>query len=320
MENILIVALGGAKRVNMLGHFISTGRQLGFNVSIVSYELEKKVPVAAIADVVIGKRWSDPDLLDNIIEVIDRYRSSKKYASVIVLPFVDGAIAPAARLASRCSDIYSPVSPEEVAKNFFDKRVSASLFEAAQLPVPETIDPLRPVFPLIAKPRKGSASAGITIARSADELEVLLSSADNYLFQKYIEAGEEFTTDCFIARDGEILTISPRRRLATLGGEVVDTITVSDDVISNLSRKAISAFALRGAVSIQFIRDREGNTYFMEINPRLGGGATCSVSAGADIPAMIIKESLGMTPDAAQATPGVEAVRYFEEYIFNNRQ
>ncbi|MDE6279247.1 MAG: hypothetical protein K2M05_04675, partial [Paramuribaculum sp.] len=107
MENILIVALGGAKRVNMLGHFISTGRQLGFNVSIVSYELEKKVPVAAIADVVIGKRWSDPDLLDNIIEVIDRYRSSKKYASVIVLPFVDGAIAPAARLASRCSDIYS---------------------------------------------------------------------------------------------------------------------------------------------------------------------------------------------------------------------
>lgn len=320
MENILIVALGGAKRVNMLGHFISTGRQLGFNVSIVSYELEKKVPVAAIADVVIGKRWSDPDLLDNILEVIDTYRSSKKYASVIVLPFVDGAIAPAARLAARRPDIYSPVSPEQVAKNFFDKRVSASLFEAAELPVPETLDPLRPVFPLIAKPRKGSASAGITIARSADELEALLPSADNYLFQRYIEAGEEFTADCFIARDGEILTISPRRRLATLGGEVVDTITVSDDVISNLTRKAIATFALRGAVSIQFIRDREGNTYFMEINPRLGGGATCSVSAGADIPAMIIKESLGMTPDPAQAVPGIEAVRYFEEYIFNNQQ
>lgn len=318
MENILIFALGGAKRVNMLVRFSSAARQLGFNVRLVSYELEERVPVAAIADVVIGKRWSDPDLLDNILEVIDSYRNSKKYASVIVLPFVDGAIAPAARLITLRPDIYSPVSPEEVAKNFFDKRVSASLFEAASLPVPETLDPLRPVFPLIAKPRKGSASAGITIARSAEELEALLPSADNYLFQRYIEAGEEFTADCFIARDGEILTISPRRRLATLGGEVVDTITVKDEVIDTLSRKAIATFALRGAVSIQFIRDREGNTYFMEINPRLGGGATCSVSAGADIPAMIIKESLGMTPDPAQALPGIEAVRYFEEHIFHN--
>lgn len=318
MENILIVALGGAKRVNMLVRFSSAARQLGFNVRLVSYELEERVPVAAIADVVIGKRWSDPDLLDNILEVIDTYRNSKKYASVIVLPFVDGAIAPAARLIALRPDIYSPVSPEEVAKNFFDKRVSASLFEAASLPVPETLDPLRPVFPLIAKPRKGSASAGITIARSAEELEALLPSADNYLFQRYIESGEEFTADCFIARDGEILTISPRRRLATLGGEVVDTITVKDEVIDTLSRKAIATFALRGAVSIQFIRDREGNTYFMEINPRLGGGATCSVSAGADIPAMIIKESLGMTPDPAQALPGIEAVRYFEEHIFHN--
>lgn len=318
MENILIVALGGAKRVNMLVRFSSAARQLGFNVRLVSYELEERVPVAAIADVVIGKRWSDPDLLDNILEVIDSYRNSMKYASVIVLPFVDGAIAPAARLIALRPDIYSPVSPEEVAKNFFDKRVSASLFEAASLPVPETLDPLRPVFPLIAKPRKGSASAGITIARSAEELEALLPSADNYLFQRYIEAGEEFTADCFIARDGEILTISPRRRLATLGGEVVNTITVKDEVIDTLSRKAIATFALRGAVSIQFIRDREGNTYFMEINPRLGGGATCSVSAGADIPAMIIKESLGMTPDPAQALPGIEAVRYFEEHIFHN--
>lgn len=318
MENILIVALGGAKRVNMLVRFSSAARQLGFNVRLVSYELEERVPVAAIADVVIGKRWSDPDLIDNILEVIDSYRNSKKYASVIVLPFVDGAIAPAARLIAIRPDIYSPVSPEEVAKNFFDKRVSASLFEAASLPVPETLDPLRPVFPLIAKPRKGSASAGITIARSAEELEALLPSADNYLFQRYIESGEEFTADCFIARDGEILTISPRRRLATLGGEVVDTITVKDEVIDTLSRKAIATFALRGAVSIQFIRDREGNTYFMEINPRLGGGATCSVSAGADIPAMIIKESLGMTPDPAQALPGIEAVRYFEEHIFHN--
>lgn len=320
MEEILIVALGGAKRVNMLNRFISTGRQLGLNVSIVSYELNKKVPVAAISEVVIGKRWNDPDLLDDILNVIDERRRSKKYASVILLPFVDGAIAPAARLAARQSDIYSPVSPEEVARNFFDKRVSASLFESASLPVPETIDPLRPVFPLIAKPRKGSASAGITVVRNADELEALLPVADNYLFQKYIEGGEEFTVDCFIARDGEILTISPRRRLATLGGEVIDTITISDKSIDALSRQAIRAFALRGAVSIQFIRDREGNTCFMEINPRLGGGATCSVSAGADIPAMIIKESLGMTPDPAQATPGVEAVRYFEEFIFHNQQ
>ena len=73
-----------------------------------------------------------------------------------------------------------------------------------------------------------------------------------------------------------------------------------------------------GAVTVQLIHDLDcpGRLLVMEINPRLGGGAVCTVAAGCDIPAMIISEALGFAVDAAEPRPGVRICRYMQEVVF----
>ncbi|MDE6303839.1 MAG: ATP-grasp domain-containing protein, partial [Paramuribaculum sp.] len=61
---------------------------------------------------------------------------------------------------------------------------------------------------------------------------------------------------------------------------------------------------------------KDGRTFLMEINPRLGGGAVASVHAGADIPAMIISEMFGRRPAPVVPKADVLIKRYFEETVF----
>jgi biotin carboxylase len=72
---------------------------------------------------------------------------------------------------------------------------------------------------------------------------------------------------------------------------------------------------------VQVIRDLDnGNYMIMEINPRLGGGAVCSVEAGANLPLAILNEAAGKAAELFTADAGVELVRYMESVIFRNNK
>ena len=148
----------------------------------------------------------------------------------------------------------------------------------------------------------------------------MLGRGDEYLIQERIDNRNEITVDCYVSViDGEIKALSPRRRLATAGGEVTDTVTISDSRIDDIVGRTLSSLGLVGAVTVQLIEDLEdGRLMLMEINPRLGGGAVCSVCAGADIPAMIIAEARGTAAAPLQAKPGVMITRYMQEVVFDN--
>ena len=54
MRKINIMFLGGAKRVSLAEHFIKSGKRLGREVRIFSYELSSDCPIASIGKVVVG--------------------------------------------------------------------------------------------------------------------------------------------------------------------------------------------------------------------------------------------------------------------------
>jgi hypothetical protein len=57
----------------------------------------------------------------------------------------------------------------------------------------------------------------------------------------------------------------------------------------------------------------------MEINPRLGGGAVCSVHAGADLPGYILDEWQGIElPSNVVCQADVKICRYMQEVVFKN--
>ncbi len=303
--------LGGARRVSMAELFKRSGERIGREVSIISYELMEQVPIALVGKVIVGLRWSDPNVVSDIVRV------AKENEVDIILPFVSGAIEIASKVRSHLPDVFIPVSDFETSRIMFDKTEAAKAFEKAGIPIPKTYSALNAKMPAIAKPRKGSASRGIKIFHTLDEL-MQLENLSDYLVQEYLENKDEYTVDCYVSQKGEILTVVPRVRLEVMGGEVTRTITCRNATLDRLSRQVIETFKLKGPVTLQFLHDLDRNRYLlMEVNPRLGGGVVCSIYAGAPITDYIIDESRGITlqpcDDWAYNTL---MARYHKEAIF----
>lgn len=291
---------------------IEAGRKRSVDVGIFSYELTAQVPISAVAKVIIGCKWTDPGIYRDLRDVCDRLEIHA------VIPFVDGAVGVAARFVETYPEIYAPVASHELADTFFDKCAAAVAFEKVRLPIPATYRQSRPTFPLIAKPREGSASKGIEIIESVNDFRRIIRNRTDYLIQTYYPSRDEYTVDCFVSRTGDVLCVSPRERLEIVGGEVTRTATVNDPEIMAVSRSALMLLELTGAVTLQFLRDREsGKLMIMEINPRFGGGCVCTVHAGGDLPGMVIDEATGRTPTpAVNIRPGTLIARYFQEVVF----
>lgn len=307
-----ILFLGGAKRVSFGRKLIAAAELRGIKLRIFSYELDPRVPIALIGDVIIGKKWNDEHVLEDLHKVVAEFKID------VMLPFVDGAVGIAASYISKYGDAWSPVVCQEMAETLFDKVKSAKAFENACLPIPLTYNEEHPTFPLIAKPRKGSASKGIKILSDITDFKCIAGREDEYLIQEYISDHTEYTVDCYISSNGKILCVSPRIRLEVVGGEVSKTETVGDAEILAESTKTIERLGLKGAVTLQYIRDNKTNRLMlMEINPRLGGGVVCSIHAGADIPGMILDEATGRKLEICNCIKqGTLICRYFDEAVF----
>lgn len=315
-RNVNILFLGGAKRVSMAEQIERAGKDLGMVVSIFSHELDECEPIASVGKVIVGSKYTSPDIdaeLDEIIATHDIH---------IVLPFIDPAIEVAARCQERHPEVFVPVPSADVARNMFDKTLSARLFEQLEIAIPQTYTPDCIQYPAILKPRLGSASKGIIVAHSHDDLKTASGDiAENYLIQQYIAEREEYTVDCYVGtQDGEVKCAVPRLRIATAGGEVTKTETRHIPQLETAAHNILKLLNLRGAVTLQFLRDLDtGHFLLMEVNPRLGGGVICSIYAGADIPRMILEESIGFNAVPAKDwNEGALMTRYMKEVVFFN--
>ncbi|MCP9610597.1 ATP-grasp domain-containing protein [Coprobacter tertius] len=311
-KRLNILFLGGAKRVSFAEHLIAAGCKKEIDVCIFSYELNQTVPIASVGKVILGLRWKDVALDKHLISVI------KEFHIGMVLPFVDPAVEVAARLKTALPDVFIPCSPIEICRIMFDKKCSEEWFISRKFPIPQSYRLQEiPVFPVILKPRKGSASKGIRII--TDRVTWLsVENPDEYVIQKYIAEREEFTVDAYVSSSGKIISVVPRLRLDVAGGEVMNSVTVRDERLIALSREIILAGGFRGPVTIQFLRDKTTDEiYIMEINPRLGGGVIVSIEAGADIPLFLLEEEAGNMPEPVDDwRENTLMTRYFKEVIF----
>ena len=312
MKTVNVLFLGGAKRVSLAEHLIKAGKKLGLDISIFSYELDERVPMAAVGTILKGKKWNDVDLFSDLHSQIIKNDIS------IVLPFVDPAIEVAETLKADNKNLFIPTCGKDICHIMFDKVLSEKWFVENNLPIPPSYskdDNLN--FPVIVKPRRGSASKGILVIEDEEQWDKL-ENKDNYVIQQYISDREEYTVDCYVTTSGKIISIVPRLRIQTAGGEVMNSETKRDQNLIDLSEKVLKSGDFKGPVTIQFLRDkRNGANYLMEINPRLGGGVITSIEAGADITEFILRNYLGeeLLPCNDWKNKTL-MTRYFKEVIF----
>lgn len=314
-KKITVLMLGGSRRVSLANRFKASGRRLGYEVEFVAYELDTDVPFALVGKVIKGKRWDDPDVVNDLVRVVRENHVN------IILPIVNGAMEVAALCHNALPDVFIPVSDFELTSQLYDKVEAAKMFKDAGIPAPRTYSIIDNEMPAIAKPRKGGSSRGVHIFYEVDDL-MALPSLDSYLIQEYIENAREYTVDCYVDKSGRTLVTVPRERIEVMGGEVTRTRTVRINALIEMSRKVLDSFKFSGPVTIQFLYDPKTDRYLlMEVNPRLGGGVICSLFAGAHITGYILREAMGIEVEPCDDwKEDILMARYQQEAIFDNNQ
>jgi carbamoyl-phosphate synthase large subunit len=146
-------------------------------------------------------------------------------------------------------------------------------------------------FPLIAKPRGGSASIGISIVQSPVDLEMLTMQREQMIVQE-IALGDEYTVNVFV-RNGRSVCAVPHLRLETRAGEVSKGMTVRDERLMTLASKIAEALpGARGALNVQCFAQPGGALKVIEINARFGGGFPLADRAGARFPLWLLESVL----------------------------
>jgi carbamoyl-phosphate synthase large subunit len=156
--------------------------------------------------------------------------------------------------------------------------------------------------PLIAKPRFGSASEGVSLVRNTTELEMLVARDEapvplidgrpGDMVVQTMANGDEYTIDVLVDRSGQCLCAVPRRRLEVRAGEVSKAVTVRSEQLIDLAFGMAKALpGAYGVLNFQVFADEgSGELAVIEINPRFGGGFPLSHQAGAHFARWLLED------------------------------
>jgi len=169
----------------------------------------------------------------------------------------------------------------------------------------EKVDSKDIKWPLLVKPRKGSASINITYCDDRLQLEAALESTSNPMIQEHVE-GPEFGYDLFGDANFKPISVFCKKKLGMRAGETDKAISTNSPQLIEFGKKLLQAIKLVGPADVDVILSSDGPK-LLEINPRFGGGYPCSHLAGADFCRKIIQlgKKQPLAPDLNACPEGV---------------
>ena len=159
-------------------------------------------------------------------------------------------------------------------------------------------------FPVVVKPRWGSASSEINIVESTEELilsfellkkriiksqlnHITKADEDRCVIIQERSEGEEYGMDVLNDFEGNYYGTFVRKKLAMRAGETDKAVSVINPKLTKLGKYLSSATGHIGNMDCDFfVKGKE--IYMLEMNPRFGGGYPFSHEAGINIPAIYI--------------------------------
>ena len=171
------------------------------------------------------------------------------------------------------------------------------------------------IYPLFIKERFGKSSKNVFKIDNYKEIECILNFIKEPIIQQYIY-NPEYTIDLFADFQGNVISVVPRERIITFGGESIVGRTVKNKTLQDETTRLANSLGLVGHNTIQCFFDGV-DVKFIEVNPRFGGGATISILAGADTPFYLIRLLNGEKIEKSlnNFIDGFKVMRYIEDII-----
>lgn len=252
---------------------------------------------------------------NNYVKALLDFCTDKKID--IVVPLIDPELEVLSGLndAFAKNGIFLLLSPKETVELSSDKYLTYQFAIQNKLGTPfvclsveeamRQIDSKAIRWPLLVKPRKGSASINITYCYDRLQLEAAVESVPAPMIQEFAE-GPEFGYDLFGDRNFNPISVYCKKKLAMRAGETDKAISTDDPALLDFGARLLNSIKLLGPADVDVINTQKG-PMLLEINPRFGGGYPCSHLAGADFCRKIIQmaKQQPLHPDIGSCPAGV---------------
>lgn len=282
---ILFTSVG--RRVELMQAFKNAAQKNQIDLELIGADVSLTAPALYFCDAKVQV----PRITDhNYIPFLISYCTEHSVDALI--PTIDTDLLILAENKNQFTGTKVVISSPESIRICRDKRLTGDFFQNIGIKCPLPVDDYRKYrqgFPAFIKPKDGSSSINAYKVNNQEELETLAEMVPDYIVQPFIE-GTEYTVDAFCDFSGNPILITPRIRMAVRSGEVLKTKICQDKKIIDEIMTIIEAFKPCGAITVQLIREaKTGEDYYIEINPRYGGGAPLSMKAGADSSEVMLK-------------------------------
>ncbi|MBI6001463.1 ATP-grasp domain-containing protein [Clostridium perfringens] len=288
MINILFSSVG--RRVELVNAFKNAKDELKIEGTLVGADMDELAPALNFVDkkYIVPKILSD-EFIPSIIEIC------KKENISLIIPTLDTELHTYAKnkeLIERESGAKVMVSDENVIEIIRNKVKTYEFlkengFNAPKLITDKDIKENNYTFPLFIKPLDGSSSVNNFKINNLNELVFFKEYVPNPIIQEFVE-GIEYCVDIFTDLEGNLISISPKERLAHRGGEITKAKIIEDNEIIEISKKLVEVLKPKGEINFDCIKTKYGIN-IIEINGRFAGGAPISFKAGANSPLCLYK-------------------------------
>lgn len=282
---ILFTSVG--RRVELLQAFKNAAKKMKIHLEIYGADITEAAPALCFCDqIVIVPRIN----ASNYIPELQKICEERKIDALI--PTIDTDLLLLAQNREQFGDTKVIISTPDKIALCRDKRLTARYFESVGLISPNPVDDWKKYnegYPAFIKPKDGSSSILAYKVENEMELQSFAEQVPDYIIQPFID-GTEYTVDIFCDFEGKPIYITPRIRLAVRSGEVLKTEIVQDQKIIDEIKQLLIDYKPCGQITVQLIREKKtGKDYYIEINPRFGGGAPLTIKAGADSAEALLK-------------------------------
>lgn len=291
---ILFTSVG--RRVELMQEFKKAASKLKIELTIIGADIAEDAPALCFCDETkIVCRIKDSNYIPQLLSICENEKVD------CLIPTIDTDLLLLAENKHRFEAIGTKVliSAVNKVKLCRDKNYTADYFISLGLKSPLPVNSVEKyeeamaqgivTFPTFIKPKDGSSSINAYKVENVEDLMLYAEKIEDYIIQPFI-SGKEFTIDIFCDYEGNPVYITPRERLAVRSGEVLKTRITQDDTMISEMMTLIADYKPCGQITVQLIQEEKtGENYYIEINPRFGGGAPLSIKAGADSAMAVLK-------------------------------
>ncbi len=277
---------------------------------IVGADMSSSAPTMAIVD---KKYVVPPVYATNYIEELMVICKKEKIGAIISLNDLELPIVSENENSFKKLGVRVVVSSKEVIDICFDKCKTIEFANKIGIETPKTYLNLQSTltslkkrelnFPLVIKPRWGSASIGIEFPEDFEELKIAYALLEKKLFRSMLAEisktdaqnailiqekidGVEYGLDIFNDLEGKNLSVYVKEKLGMRAGETDKAVLRNHPAIEEIGKRI--GEKLKHIANLDCdIFEKGGKYYLLEMNPRFGGGYPFSQMSGANFPAAL---------------------------------